>query len=231
MPTILITGSNRGLGLEFVKQYAKDEWDVIACCRTPDKADELQTLAKNHEGKVSVHKLDVSDFKAIEEFGTKFKGRPIDVLINNAGVYERLKNQFGQIDYDNWIESFQINTLAPIKMAEIFIENVAKSEKKTIISISSKVGSIADNTSGKRYIYRSTKTALNMAVKSLSIDLKPQGIIAVSLHPGWVLTDMGGPNALIDTKKSIQGMKQVIQNLTMTDSGKFLNYDGTEIPW
>ena len=135
------------------------------------------------------------------------------------------------MDYEAWNHAFLVNTMAPLKMAQAFASQIARGSQKTIVTISSKMGSIADNSGGGSYIYRSSKAAVNMVVKSLAIDLKPAGITAVVLHPGWVKTDMGGPNALISAAQSVSGMRRVISQLTLADSGKFIAYDGQTVPW
>ncbi len=228
MSSILVTGANRGLGLEFVRQYAADGWRVFACCRNPDKATALRALASD---RVSLHPLDVQDHRQIEALAKTLKNEPIDILLNNAGIYGPEKVLLGQIDYDTWAEVLRVNTLAPLKMAECFLENVARSERKIIAAISSTMGSIASNEEGRHYLYRSSKAALNMAYKSLSIDVKPRGIIAVVLCPGWVQTDMGGPTATLKPEQSISGLKRVLGGLRPEDSGKFFYYNGDEIPW
>ncbi|HEY8354791.1 MAG TPA: SDR family oxidoreductase [Methylophilaceae bacterium] len=227
--TVLITGANRGLGLEFVRQYAEDGWQVLACCRWPEEAQALRALAERHADLVEVHRLDVADFEEIDALALILQGRPIDVLINNAGVYPQ--GEFGSIDYEAWAEAFHVNTMAPMKMIEAFVGHVEASRLKKIVTLSSKMGSIDDNTSGGSYIYRSTKTAVNMVMKSLSIDLRPRGIASAILHPGWVRTDMGGPNGLIDAPESVAGLRRVIDGLTVENSGRFIAYDGKEIPW
>ena len=232
MKTLLITGANRGLGLEFCKQYAADGWRIFACCRNLENAPELQELAAAHPNLVSLHILDVEDAGGINELAQELADEPIDILLNNAGIYPDGGGMgFGYTERDAWIQAFLVNTMAPLKMAEAFISNLERGKFKTIATISSKMGSVDDNTSGGHYLYRSSKAAVNMVVKSMSIDLAPRGIIAVVLHPGWVLTDMGGPNALITPEQSISGMRKVIAKLTPADSGKFLGYDGWEVPW
>src|SRR5262245_44243171 len=214
MASILVTGANRGLGLEFVRQYAADGWRVFACARRPDEAKELRALADGARGRVSLHRLEVADFSQIEALARELKAEAIDVLLNNAGVYGPNKMFFGQIDYKAWAEIFVINTMAPLRMAECFIENVVRSERKIIASISSTMGSIARNAEGRHYLYRSSKAALNMVMKSLSIDLRPRGVIAVAICPGWVQTDMGGANAPLKPEQSIIGMRRVFARLT-----------------
>lgn len=190
---VLITGANRGLGLEFTKQYANDGWNVLACCRHPQSAMALQAIAAAHDN-VKIHALDVGDFAQIDALALQLKHESIDLLLNNAGVYPA--SSFGDTNYDEWAGGFKINSMAPLKMAEAFVQHISRSQLKKIATLSSKMGSIDDNTSGENYSYRASKAAVNMVMKSLSIDLSPYGISVVTLHPGWVQTDMGGSNAL-----------------------------------
>jgi len=232
MKTTLITGANRGIGLEFCRQYAADGWRVLACSRLPERSDALNRLAAQYPELIKVHALDVADHVEIERLAQVLADESIDLLINNAGIYpDSDKSGFGHTDYAEWVQAFRINTMAPLKMAEEFAAQIARSRQKAIITITSKMGSIADNGSGGTYLYRSSKAAVNMVVKSLAIDLKPLGITAVVFHPGWVKTDMGGPNALISAEQSVSGMRQVIGRLTMAESGRFFGYDGQDIPW
>lgn len=232
MKTLLITGANRGIGLEFVRQYAAEGWRVFACCRKPAAADLLNRLINQFPDRIQAHALDVTAHQQIEQLAQTLTGQPIDLLINNAGVYPPDRGDaFGKTDYAAWQHAFEANTMAPLKMTEAFIKQVARSELKTIVTITSKMGSVADNRGGGSYIYRSSKSGVNIVVKSLSIDLNPQKIIAVVLHPGWVKTDMGGPGALITTEQSVTGMRRVIGNLTLQDSGKFYAFDGQIVPW
>lgn len=225
---VLITGANRGIGLEFTKQYAADGWKVLACCRDPESADALQALASTSKN-VQVFALDVSDFSQIDSLALQLKNEAIDVLINNAGVYP--PSSFGDTNYDDWADAFKINSMASLKMAEAFVQHITRSQLKKIVTLSSKMGSIDDNTSGESYIYRASKSAVNMVMKSLSIDLKPYGISVVTLHPGWVQTDMGGANGLINTQTSVTGLRQVIANLSLQSTGQFMTFDGKSINW
>src|SRR5450631_4143990 len=232
MKTTLITGANRGIGLEFSRQYAADGWRVLACSRYPEKSDALNKLAAQYPELIQMHALDVADHVQIERLAQVLEDESIDLLINNAGIYpDSDKSGFGHTDYAEWVQAFRTNTMAPLKMAETFATQITRSQQKTIVTITSKMGSIADNSGGGSYLYRSSKAALNMVVKSLAIDLKPFGIIAVVFHPGWVKTDMGGANALISAEQSVSGMRQVIDGLAIADSGKFFGYDGQVIPW
>ena len=225
---VLITGANRGIGLEFCEQYVADGWNVIACCRKPADASELSKLALQHNN-LQIVSLNVSNFAQIDALALQLKDEKIDVLINSAGVYARGK--FGDINYDEWAESFKINSMALLKMAEAFVAHVAKSQLKKMAVLTSKMGSIDDNTSGESYIYRSSKTAVNMVMKNLSIDLKPYGISVVTLHPGWVQTDMGGPNGLINVQTSVAGLIKVINDLSLEKTGQFVDYEGKAINW
>ena len=232
MSTVLITGANRGIGLEFCRQYAAQGWRVLACSRYPEKSDELNKLASQNPELIKVYALDVADHVEIDRLAQVLADESIDMLINNAGIYpDSDKSGFGHTDYAEWIQAFRINTMAPLRMAETFAAQIASGRKKIIVTISSKMGSITDNSGGGSYLYRSSKAAVNMVVKSLAIDLKPFGIIAVVFHPGWVKTDMGGPNAMISPEQSVSGIRKVIGGLVPADSGKFFGYDGQTIPW
>jgi NAD(P)-dependent dehydrogenase (short-subunit alcohol dehydrogenase family) len=231
MTTVLITGANRGLGLEFCRQYADAGWNVIACCRNPKQASELSTLSQ-HYTTMQIEALDVAHLDQIDALSKKLSDTSIDVLINNAGVYDDIRsNGFGQLDYQAWQHSLLINTLAPMKMAEAFLPQIQRGSKRLIVNISSLMGSLADNGSGGSILYRSSKAALNAAMKSLSIELRNQNIGVLILHPGWVQTDMGGTNALIDSKTSVSGMCAVINGFTLAQSGAFIKYDGKLMPW
>ena len=226
MPSMLVTGSNRGIGLEFVRQYAAEGWRVHAACRRPEAARELAAA----EGDVAIHRLDVADDRQIAALAEGLGGEAIDVLINNAGVGGP-REGFGETDTATWLEVFRVNTIAPVHMAERFIEHLMRGRRKLIVGLTSRMGSIADNTGGAYYIYRSSKAALNAAMKSLAIDLAPRGVAAVVFHPGWVKTDMGGPGAQIAPQASVAGMRKKITALGPADSGRFFNYDGGAIPW
>lgn len=231
MPTVLVTGANRGLGLEFCRQYLTQGWDVIACCRDPGKAGELSRLKDEFSG-LRIEALEMTDFAQIDELAKKLLTVDIDVLINNAGVYdERQGYGFGRLDYSLWRHSLLVNTLAPMKMAEAFFPHIKRGNKRLIANITSLMGSIADNGSGGSYYYRSSKSALNSAMVSLAIDLKNQGVGVLILHPGWVRTDMGGPGGLIDSAESVSGMIKQIEGFTMAQTGAFLKYDGKILPW
>jgi len=227
MKTVLITGANRGIGLEFVTQYLARGDRVIACCRVPASAAELQQMASPE---LQILALDVSDSTAISALPAQLDGLEIDLFINNAGTYGAGQS-LQEADREDWLRVFNINTIAPLLLTRAVLPLMSTNPAGKLVYLSSKMGSIADNSGGGTYIYRSSKTALNAVVKSLAIDLAPRWHAVAALHPGWVLTDMGGPNALIDTKTSVSGLMQVIDGLSPDNSGKFYNYDGSEIPW
>lgn len=226
MPTVFITGANRGLGLEFARQYAADGWRVHATVRSEEKIYDLQEVG----GDVRIHILDMADSGSIRRAAEKLSGEAIDVLVANAGMYGP-SGPLGKLDAEGWAKTLATNAVGPTLLAEAFAEYVARSEMRKMVAVSSKMGSIADNGSGGSYAYRSSKAALNAAWKSLSVDLRERGITVAVLHPGWVRTDMGGPNGLIDPPESVAGMREVIEALTDENSGEFFDYKGQRIAW
>jgi len=224
MPTVLITGAGRGIGLEFAQQYAAEGWRVIATMRDAAKAMDL----KDAVPQVELHVLDVTDQKALGALGRKLAGDAIDVAIANAGVALARSMTPQAIDEAAWLQTFRVNTIAPLALAGALLEPVKRSSGKRMIAISSRMGSIAEN-SGGSYAYRSSKAALNMVWHGLAVEHRD--LIAVVLHPGWVRTDMGGSSAPVIPKNSVTGMRRVIERLTARDSGKFLDFEGKEIPW
>lgn len=230
MKTLLITGANRGIGLALTQLYLENNWQVHATCRNVSQASDLTALAQTFPD-LTIHELNVTDYAAVESLAQKLIAMPIDILFNNAGYYGPKGYGFGNTNVEEWRQVLEVNTIAPLKLAESFHTHVKNSQDKIIACMSSRVGSMTDNTSGGGYIYRSSKAALNSVVKSLSNDLTEQGVTAVALHPGWVQTEMGGNNALISTKESALGLKAVLDSLTMSQSGHFYNYQGIELPW
>jgi NAD(P)-dependent dehydrogenase (short-subunit alcohol dehydrogenase family) len=227
MPTVFVTGASRGIGLEFARSYAADGWTVIASVRRQDDLDRLAAL----DGSVTPVQLDIADPASVAILGERLKGVAIDVLIANAGTYGPRGVALGQIFYPAWQEVMTVNTFGPVRVVETFLDNLRAGGQRRIAAITSKMGSIADNTSGGNYIYRTSKAALNMAMKSVALDLAGEGFAVGLFHPGWVKTDMGGPNALIDTATSVAGMREGIEALTPETTGRFWNYDRREIPW
>ena len=230
MATVLITGTNRGIGLEFVKQFLAREDTVLATCRNMGSATELRQL-KNDTRKLHIFELDVSSQKSMEDLTLQLAGHAIDIFINNAGVYGPRDSTFGKVSANEWAKVLQVNAKAPMILTQLLIDNLRDGSDKKLIYITSKMGSIDDNKGGGSYVYRSSKAALNAVVKSISVDLRDSGFSVAVLHPGWVQTDMGGPNALIDVTTSVSKMIDVIDNLNFHNSGSFFNYDGGIIPW
>ncbi|WP_045223707.1 SDR family oxidoreductase [Methyloterricola oryzae] len=231
MATVLVTGANRGIGLEFCRQYAEAGWKVLACCRNPSAAHELQGLAARHSG-VSVHELDVARFGQADTLSAQLGGETIDVLLANAGIYgDHDRHGFGALDYGRWQETMTVNALAPVKLLEAFLPQLQRSERKLMVAITSLMGSMADNRGGGALFYRSSKAALNAAMRTLSIDLRPRGVGFIILHPGWVQTDMGGLQAPTSVTESVAGMRKVIDEFQMGDTGCFVNFRGETLPW
>lgn len=226
MPTVLITGANRGLGLEFARQYAKDGWRIIATARAPDKAEALRRLGPA----VAIHRLDVADLAAVAALGRALEAETIDLLIANAGIMgPRVAPEMVAAEAERWLETFRVNTMAPLALAGAFSKQVARSEQRKMVAISSGLASIGNNTEGGSYAYRSSKAALNAVWRSYAID--HPDIIAVVLSPGWVRTDMGGAGAPLGPEESIAGMRRVIAGLRKSDSGRFYHHDGKPVPW
>ena len=231
MKKILVTGANRGLGLGLVKKFLKNNEKVICTTRNISKSKELTLCKEKYNDNLEICELDLLDKDSPNILSNFLGDETIDLFINNAGVIGHSAQHFKSVSLNHWLEVLKVNLIAPLLITQSIIKNIEKSSERKIYFISSKVGSIEDNKSGGMYIYRSSKTALNQVVKSLSIDLKPLGISVISLHPGWVRTEMGGPNALISVEESVNGMVDVISNTSIVNSGEFINYDGTRLPW
>jgi NAD(P)-dependent dehydrogenase (short-subunit alcohol dehydrogenase family) len=229
--SVLVTGANRGLGLEFVRQYAQASWKTYAACRLPKSAKELKALQDQHAGRITILSLDVTDAASVRTAAEKLRGEPIDLLLNNAGVGSPPAQKIGSLDYAAWSKVLDTNVLGPARMIEAFVENVAKGGDKRIVTLTSRMGSIADNSSGGSYAYRSSKAGVNAVIKSFSIDLAPRGITCVVVHPGWVRTDMGGGGGKLAPAESVKSLRTLIDGLSPTDSGKFFNVDGEVLPW
>jgi NAD(P)-dependent dehydrogenase (short-subunit alcohol dehydrogenase family) len=230
MATVLVTGANRGLGLEFVRQYARDGARIIACARLPNEAKEVLDLAARSNGRVAVYPLDVASDNSVANLAKEIGPEPIDILINNAGVYGGTHQRLGDIDYDAWLRTLSVNTLGPVRMIEALRPNLTKGRQKKIVAITSGMGSTARH-DGQALIYRSSKAALNNAMRGVSRDLKADGFTIAILHPGWVRTDMGGASATLTPEVSVNAMRKIITTLGPADSGVFLNYDGSKIDW
>jgi len=227
MPTVFITGANRGLGLEYARQYADAGWRVVATARSPEKAEALRALGP----RVTIHHLDVADLAAVAALGRELAAETVDVLIANAGVFEAREMTAATVPASAtaWERTFRVNAMAPLALAGAFHAQVARSEQRKMIAMTSRLGSMGANSDGGLYAYRSAKAALNAVWRSFALD--HSDVIAVLLHPGWVRTDMGGAGALLDPEASVAGLRRVIANLGPSDSGRFYNYDSSPIPW
>lgn len=229
MTNILVTGANRGIGLEFARQYGEEGVRVFATCRDPAKAHELNEIAERSKGHVTVHALDVSNNELVSRLANELKDPPIDILINNAGVAGRWSS-VSEPDYALWEETLRVNTIGPLRVTFAFRPHLMKSKVRKVIIISSGMGSTAESEGGS-YAYRSSKAAVNNVMRTLSVDWRKDGFIFALLCPGWVKTDMGGPNARLEPRESIALMRKIIAGLQPADSGRYLNRHGKDIPW
>ncbi|PWE18139.1 short-chain dehydrogenase [Marinicauda salina] len=229
MPHALITGANRGLGLGHTRTLLEREWTITATCREPEKADDLKALDPG-DGRLRIVRYDAAKLDAAETLAKEVSG-PIDILFANAGAMGPKDQSFGHAASQAFLDTMAVNALAPLALAEAFADQVAASQMKVIALQSSRMGSIADNDSGGRYVYRASKAALNAIGKSLSIDLKDRGVIVLILHPGWVRTDMGGPNGLLTIQESVDGELDLIARANPAMSGRFFHVNGQDLPW
>jgi NAD(P)-dependent dehydrogenase (short-subunit alcohol dehydrogenase family) len=226
MATVLITGANRGIGLELARQYAAEKWSVIATCRDPGEAKALRALG----GDIRVEALEVADEAQIKALAKSLSGTAIDVLLNNAGMLTGYE-AFGATDTASWLKTLHVNVIAPLHMAEAFVDHVARSQQKRIVSITSGMGSLGNNSSTGAYAYRTSKAGLNMAMVTAANELRSRGVVVAVISPGWVKTDMGGANASLTVSESASGIRKVIAGLRPEASGRFFNYTGEELPW
>lgn len=227
----LITGANRGIGLEHARQLLERGWHVTAAVRDPDAATELKALPQG-EGKLDVVAYDAADLEAPKRLAAQIQG-PIDLLFPNAGVAEAETRSFGSAACEAMANEYRVNAIAPLALTEAFVDKVAASEMKVVALQSSRMGSIADNGSGGAYGYRASKAALNAVGKSLSHDLADRGIVVLILHPGWVRTDMGGPNGQLTVHECVEGQLDLIARAygNPAMSGRFFHVSGQDLPW
>ena len=225
MPTLLLTGAGRGIGLEFARQYAAEGWSVIATVRNEQAADALAGI----DGDLRAEMLDMRDHEAVAGFGDRLLGKPLDLLIANAGMTTRGAMRTAK-ESDRFLEVLNVNSVAPTLLATAVAPNAVRAEGK-LIAITSQMGSIADNRSGGSLAYRASKAALNAAWRTLAVDMTAEPVAIAMLHPGWVKTDMGGGGAPLEPAESVASMRRVIDGLTIRDKGLFLNYDGKALPW
>lgn len=222
--TVLITGANRGLGLEFARQFNAKGYHVIGTARKPQQAKKLEALG------VQVEQLDVTDASSVSHLAKQLKNQPIDILVNNAGILVRDRN-LNDLKIKDLERTLQVNTIGPMRMVKALMPNLKAGHEKRIVNISSRLGSIEENTSVGYYSYRASKAALNQLNRSLSNELQRKGFITIAIHPGWVRTDMGGHFATYSTKSSIKRILRVLEGLTPQDSGRFFDLNGKPLPW
>ena len=236
MPTTLITGANRGIGLELARQYLAEGWRVHATCRNPNEARELKDLS----GDLSVHEMDVTLQHEIDAVSDRIGGEAVDLLINNAGIADNYGTgvldgkddpDLANYDYDVWAEVLKVNVLGQGRVTGAFADNVAASDKKIIAMMASGLSSMENTWMGGRYAYRTSKAALNMMMRGAGAWLEPRGVIVVSIAPGWTKTDLGGPNAVNTVEEACEGMRAVLDKLTVADTGTYWNFDGRQLPW
>ena len=242
MAAVLITGANLGIGIGLVRTYLASGWQVIATCRNPDSATDLQNLKNGAGDDLSIIALDVDDQDGIDRAVKDLDGVPVDVLINNAGIVEQEGYGSGayegiddpdlrKYDYPQWEAILRTNVLGPARISGSFVENLKIGENPRIVMMTSGLASIANTWQAGRYAYRTSKAALNMLMRSSGEWFESLGITAVAVSPGWTRTDMGGPNASNSIEEAASGVVKVIDGLTKEDAGKFLNFDGTTLPW
>jgi NAD(P)-dependent dehydrogenase (short-subunit alcohol dehydrogenase family) len=222
--TVLITGANRGIGLELARQYAAAGWHVIGTARKPDAADDLGALA------AKVVQLDVTDPASVGRMARDLAGTPIDVLINNAGI-QPLMWKLDEIDFEAFQRALDVNLTGPVRVTRALLPNLRAARLKRIVNVTTNLSSIAGNTDGGFYGYRESKAGLNMFTKSIAAELGPEGFVCIVLHPGWVKTDLGGPQAPLEVEESAAGMLRVIDGLAPADNGTFWTYAGEQMAW
>ena len=226
MKTTLITGANRGIGLEFARQLKDKGYYVIGCCRDPEQATELKEIASE------VFTLDVTNDDEIYQLVKNLNQRPIDLVINNAGLIGESGVTVGNINRDNFLHVFNVNCIGTLKVSEALLPNLQASKDKNILVITSQIGSISDNSSGRSYAYRTSKAAVNCSMRSFAIDVQPLGIHVMLVHPGWVKTELGGENALIDAQTSVRAMlEQAELHLPSSHAEVMRRFDGGTIGW
>ena len=229
MLNVLITGANRGIGLELSRQYAEDGDTVLAFCRSPQAAERLNELARRSEGRVIVYAMDVGDEGSIRAAARRIGNQPIDILINNAGIRGGEKQSLENIDTADWIEAFKVMTIGPFRVVQAFLENLKRAGNPKIVTITTQIAATTWPTGGF-YSYGSAKAAVNRVMLALARDLRDQVTVTL-VHPGWVKTDMGGPEADITPEESAAGIRKVIASVSKADTGKFYKWNGDIHPW
>ena len=227
MESILITGANRGIGFELTRLLIEDGRRVIATCRDPESASDLNALNASN---LHIHQLEVTSTKSIEALKRALSGVQIDVLINNAGEMGSKRQRIDDMNIDAWRHTFDVNTIAPFQVSMALLDNLKLSLRPRIISVSSQMGALSRISSGA-LAYQSSKAALNKVMQVMAKDIVSENIIVCSMHPGWVQTDMGGPSADISVNESAAGMISFFDNLTSEQSGRFWKWNGEEHAW
>ncbi|PZR36077.1 SDR family oxidoreductase [Caulobacter segnis] len=235
--TVLVSGANRGIGLEHVRQALAAGQSVIAACRAPDQAIALAELHERYPARLRIERLDTGEAGSIAALASRLDGVAIDILINNAGLYgggwedSAARQTLDGMDYDQWEEILRVNVLGVFRLTAALLPNLMLGERKLVVMMSSDLGSIASNTQGQSHAYRTSKAALNMLTKGLSIDLRERGVTVMSMAPGWTQTDIGGANATWPVDESVRRQRAVIAEMTSAHSGQFLNLNGEPVPW
>jgi NAD(P)-dependent dehydrogenase (short-subunit alcohol dehydrogenase family) len=227
--TILITGASRGIGAALANHWLGRGHAVIAAARNPDGARDLWELERDYGDRLTTVGLDVESNASVAAAAKALEGRTIDVLVNNAGVLPASEAPFARLSEGDVVKAMSVNAIGPIRVTQAFLPHLERAEAPIVVVISSLMGSLADNRSGRAYAYRMSKAAANMFVRSFAVD-HPK-IVAVTMHPGWVATDMGGPRAPVRAVDAAAGLAGIIDGLTLEQSGKFLAYDDRELPW
>ena len=222
--TVLITGANRGIGLELARQYAADGWQVIGTARRPDAAEALRDLD------VRIVQLDVTDQHSVEQMAAELGDQSIDLLINNAGILPMLRT-IAEINFEDFNRTLAVNTVGPVRVTQALLPNMRSGGHKKIINVTSNLGSITDNTYGGFYGYRESKAALNMFTRSIAAELRDEGFICIVMHPGWVQTDMGGSSAPVTVQDSARGIREIVERLAPEDNGSYWTHEGERTPW
>lgn len=234
--TWIITGANRGMGLEYARQCLAAGNRVIATARDPQGAGDLQALATEFPALLRIEQMDAGNDASIAAFAARLGGEAVDVLLNNAGISrapwpDGKQIHPAELDYGAWEATLRVNLFAPFALTLALRPNLAAGARKLVVMMSSDLGSIAANTMGGSYAYRASKAGLNMVTKGLSIDLKVDGIAVVSMAPGWVRTDLGGAAAHWSVQDSVANQRKVIAGLSAADTGRFINLLGEPVGW
>ena len=232
MKRIFITGASRGIGLELARQCLQRGDQVFASCRQPDSADGLQQLKSTNPDRLTILQLDVTNQSEVESVAEQVSAEVdyLDILFNNAGIIHS-GEQIGNLDFDTLLNVLHVNSVGPIMVAQSLLGFLKTGKGAKIVNVTSQLGSISRKRSGGRYSYDGSKAALNMFSRTLAFDVIDDGIITIVIHPGWVRTDMGGSGASIGVEESAAGILNVTEKLTKKDVGRFLAWDGAEIPW